>query len=377
MNLPKLYKKTSTGAIQEWEIRVEGPTLITRYGQVDGATQETRDTIQQGKNAGRKNATTAPEQAAAEAAAKHQKQRKKGYVDSVAAAEAGEVDAVIQGGIVPMLAESWWDHRDKVSYPVMVQPKLDGHRCVVIVDFLGVGEVAVRMWSRKREPITSMPHVWREVARVACGWPAGHRVVLDGELFVPGLKLQQISALVRPEEPVEGHERVQYHVYDQVLDANFQVRHRSVQQLLQGADPSYVQPVPTFVTLDAGAVLRHHELFKEGGYEGTVVRQLGAPYEHRRTQQLLKLKDMLDADFRILGVEEGRGKMRGHAGAVVCATADGKEFRATPEGDMAVKKDFWERRAELVGKVGEVRYQALTLDGIPQFPIFARIKENL
>lgn len=368
MELPKLYKKTATGAVEEWSIRVEGATMVTTYGHVGGTLQSTSDTVAAGKNAGRKNATTPPEQAEREAAAKHQKRLKSGYVTSLEAALAGEVDAAVQGGVPPMLAENWWDHHQKVEYPRAAQPKLDGHRMVAVVR----GGDAT-LWTRKREPITSMPHVVEELRRLARGWDSEERV-LDGELFLPGMKLQQIAAMARPKKPVEGHERLQYHLFDKVMPACFLERFDTMCEDVRGCSP-VIQLVPTFTVKNAQQLDDLHASFKAEGYEGTIVRKLGVPYEHRRTQQLLKRKDMRDGDFAILGVEEGRGKMRGHAGAVVCATADGKEFRATPEGEMSVKRETWEGRDALVGKVGEVRYQDLSLDGIPLFPIFVRVKE--
>ena len=130
MNLPTLYKRTSTGAIQQWTISTVGNVIHTTYGQVDGAMQTTSDTVDEGKNVGKKNATTPAQQALAEAIAKHEKQIKRGYVDSVEKAQAGTVDEVIEGGMSPMLAKTFEDHGAKLTYPVAVQPKLDGHRCV-------------------------------------------------------------------------------------------------------------------------------------------------------------------------------------------------------------------------------------------------------
>ena len=70
IDLPMLFKKTSTGAIQYWEIWVEGSSIITRYGQVGtNNPQTTTDTITKGKNAGRANATTSSQQAELEAEA--------------------------------------------------------------------------------------------------------------------------------------------------------------------------------------------------------------------------------------------------------------------------------------------------------------------
>src|SRR5574338_1393561 len=94
--LPRLYKKTSTGAIQYWEIQVlETPNsgtfydLLTEYGQLGtDSPQITVDTITKGKNVGKKNETSISQQAEAEARAKWEKQKKKGYVETIEAEQA-------------------------------------------------------------------------------------------------------------------------------------------------------------------------------------------------------------------------------------------------------------------------------------------------
>ena len=95
----KLYKKTSTGAIQEWTVSVEElngvATIINNYGQVDGKIQESREQVPEGKNTGRANATTALEQAEAQAKSRWEKQLKKGYAQTIEDAQAGITDDVI------------------------------------------------------------------------------------------------------------------------------------------------------------------------------------------------------------------------------------------------------------------------------------------
>ena len=34
--MSKLYKQTTTGAIQTWEVKVEGNVITNTYGQLDG-----------------------------------------------------------------------------------------------------------------------------------------------------------------------------------------------------------------------------------------------------------------------------------------------------------------------------------------------------
>jgi hypothetical protein len=67
MALPTLYCKSKTGKTQVWNIEVIGAKIRVSYGYEGGAVTVNEKTITAGKNLGKKNATTAAEQAALEA----------------------------------------------------------------------------------------------------------------------------------------------------------------------------------------------------------------------------------------------------------------------------------------------------------------------
>jgi len=123
--LPILYKKTNTNAIQYWKINVSGQDscqavgiITVEYGQLNTSSpQITRDTVMEGKNEGKKNETTPLQQALKEAKSKWIKQKKKGYIESLEHAQLGSTDAVITGGINPMLAQKFSEQNHKINYP--------------------------------------------------------------------------------------------------------------------------------------------------------------------------------------------------------------------------------------------------------------------
>lgn len=77
MNHPILYKKTSTGKIQQWTISVFENVIRTEYGQVGGKLQVATDEVEYGKNIGRSNETTPHEQAKTEAKSAWEKKLKR------------------------------------------------------------------------------------------------------------------------------------------------------------------------------------------------------------------------------------------------------------------------------------------------------------
>src|SRR5271170_2412359 len=363
---PILYKKTSTGSIQFWSISVSGNEIVTTYGQLDtDSPQVTTDVIKEGKNAGQSNETSAAQQAEREAKAKWTKQLKKGYVKTQAEAEAGTTDAIIEGGILPMLAHKYAEQGHKIQYPCLGQPKLDGIRCIAIKK----GD-EVTLWSRTRKPIKSVPHIAAAIAKIPGDF------ILDGELYNHEYRqdFDTIIELVRPDEPVEGHEKVQYHVYDAVLPVPFRDRGNWLAQTLIPTDPTVIL-VETHVVKCAADVDAFHELMLEHGYEGAMLRNAASPYVHKRSYDLQKVKTMVDAEFPIVDFEEGKGRLSGHVGAFWCVMPDGGRFKAKPKGKTSKLKEYFNDHSLWTGKQLTVQYQNLTPDGLPRFPVGKSIRD--
>lgn len=365
-SFPILYSQNSNGTIQQWQIMVTLNVITTVYGRHQGKLQTTTDTIKEGKNLGKANATTANEQALAEAQSRWEKKLKSGYVQDINLAKAGGVDTqVIAGGIEPMLAKKFEDEESKVTYPAFVQPKLDGIRCVAIID-----SGTATLWTRTRKAITSVPHIVAALEKAF----AGDTLVLDGELYNHDYKqeFETIVSLVRQQEPKEGHEKVQYHIYDLVdTKARFSERYKRLKQAIKGCK--------TLCLLETHQVESGEELmeffshFKGLGYEGAMYRA-DAAYENKRSNHLLKLKTFCDSEFKIIGVEEGRGRLTG-AAIMVCATKSGETFNCKMEGSIDNLKVILSNRRDVIGKMLTVRYQDFTNGNVPRFPVGVSIRD--
>lgn len=397
---PTLYKLTATGATQSWNIRVEGSTIIKTYGQVGGAMQEARDTITVGKNIGKSNETTPEQQAELEAKSQWEKKLKdKNYHVDVNAAEAGESSDVVEGGILPMLAHSFAKQGHKIKYPACVQPKLDGHRCVAVVEAMpcddcessGIaggpdgyyadkgkpcptcqGATTVTLWSRTRKVITGVPHVAEAVA--ALNLPNG--TVLDGELYNHDYreKFEELTSFIRQATPKPGYEVVQYHVYDVAASGPFWERSNFLTSHL--TDDGTIVVVPTMEVQDAGELTESFGLFTAAGYEGAMVRNSDSPYVNKRSYDLQKIKEFADDEFKIVDVVEGRGRMAGR-GIFVCKSYDGDPFRVKMAGSLDNLTEYLNDKEKFIGRTLTVQFQGLTSDSIPRFPIGLRFREDL
>lgn len=395
MEFKTLYKKTSTGAIQYWTISVkseigEGCTnpdgswnddnegvryglIVTEYGQINTTKPQVFiDPITKGKNIGKKNATSAFEQAQKEAVSRYEKQLKNGYVDSIEKALANSVDDLIEGGIVPMLAQSFSKHGHKIKYPCYAQPKLDGIRCIAILK-----DGVCTLWSRTRKPITGVPHIARAVEDLfnKKGIASGK---LDGELYNHDLKhdFEQIVSHVRQEIPQPGHEIVQYHVYDApIADLTFDQRISALAVVVGHAKDTPIRLVSSFLINSEDDVMEQFEVFTATGYEGLMLRNADSLYVNKKSYDLQKVKEFDDAEFKIIGIKEGRGKLAGHA-IHVCVDSKGEEFDVKLKGDTEILKKHFEDHSLWEGKLMTVQFQGLTgAKQLPRFPVGKAVRD--
>lgn len=379
MDLPILYKKASDGKLQLWGIDVDDEAgILISFGQIGGVLQHSREVITKGKNLGRANATTPQEQAECEALARHTKQRKKGYVESVEAATSGAVDEVIEGGILPMLAPNKSYPKDDdlgkaIKFPAFFQPKLDGMRCIAIVE-----DGKCTLWSRTRKPIRSVPHI---VAAYEAAFPVGY-VTLDGELYNHDFRaeFEELISILRGSEPdAEGrYLKAEHHVYDCLyagamckMEEPFSLRNETVEVLLSRLpSESPIKRVKTISVASWVDLIAAYEAALVEEYEGGMARNADAPYESgKRSRHLQKMKEFETKEFEIIGADEGRGKDAGTVGAFVCKTAEGKEFRVRMRATYARRRELFANPAQWEGKQLTVKFKRWTAYGIPYIPI--------
>lgn len=374
MKLPTLYKKTSTGADQMWEIRTSGNIIFTRFGQVGGKIQETEDLVKSGKNQGRANATTAKEQAELEAKSQWEKKLKKGYVQSLDDARAGKVDSIIEGGYFPMLAHRYDERGDDIKFPAFLQPKLDGHRCTATV-----ADRDATLWSRTRKPISSMPHIANALVDMFIHFPGN--LYPDGELYNHDFhnRFEELTHFIRSSTPEPGYEVLQYHIYDINMPGTFEERFQWLTSVFQshGRPDSPLKLVHTIRVNNEDEMMAAFEEFNAQGYEGAIVRNAHGKYVEKRSVDLQKLKTFIDAEFKIIGVTEGRGKLAGHAIFTCDLGVNGDTFDVKMKGTLESLKAYYQNPKSVIGKELTVKFQGYTKYGRPRFPVGWRFAEKL
>ena len=102
------------------------------------------------------------------------------------------------------------------------------------------------------------------------------------------------------------------------------------------------------------------------------------PYQFTRTNALLKVKVMQDADLLITGVQEGTGKYKGKLGSLIV------DYKGTPVGvgsglSDELREEIWDNQNNYIGRVAKIQYFEETHgeDGLPsiRFPVFIELRE--
>lgn len=371
-SLPRLYKTTGVGRTQTWQIFIDGSQTFTKFGPEGGVIQESAREQSVGKNAGKTNGTTPAQQAQLDAESKWRKKLGSGYVQTLAELKAGAVDARVGGGWWPMLARVFKKEGRHIQYPAYVQPKYNGHRCSAPVD----ERSKCALWTRKRKPRTSVPHIVKALEDLGV---AG--MDFDGELYNHDLRegkgFEKLTHIINQQVPIEGHEAVEFHIYDLHADGTFEERLKKLTDALKNAKLPLVLSETLRVENEDELILAF-EHYRELGYEGAMVRNRDGKYLSHptyRSKDLQKIKEFFDDEFKVVDVKEGKGKMAGHAVFVV-ATENGTTTDAKMKGKLSDLRQYWDHPERVIGKSLTVQYQGHTGSGKLLFPVALRIRED-
>ena len=268
----------------------------------------------------------------------------------------------------------------QVTYPKIIQPKLDGIAC------LAVNGVAV---SRTMKPI---PNKF-----IQSFFAANKYHGLHGELMIAGDFNDVQSGVMR----IEGEPDFYYVVYDLWNhEGSYQERFDTLSTFL----PEYVGRVKLIDNRLVGSAEKCDSLLTsiiDKGYEGAMLRDPESLYKQGRhtlkSQALLKLKKFFDDEAIVIGFEEKmtntnikeldeRGyskrshKLEGMVpadtlGALVVKWKD-VEFKIGSGYNDEQRKHIWDNRENLLGKLVTYKYQELSKYGVPRFPVWKCFREE-
>ena len=361
-NMPQfqpLYKPDTKGNACVWSISVNDDSYTISHGKVDGKIQN-KTTICAPKNVGRSNESTATDQALKEAEAKWiERKDRKGY--GLTMEEATDCNK-------PMLAMDYHKAGHRITYPCLVQPKLDGVRA--FIEKVSDTEVTITSRTGKDFP-ADLSHIEQWALK---SMDVG--LILDGELYIHGKELEDIVSAVKKTKPSTA--KVEFWIFDYVdLKLGFIERYLWLYNYFKPLRMSmFNEPallVPSEDLLSEKALKSWHRIYVDDGYEGIMLRNHEGAYKAgKRSPDLQKYKTFLDEEFMISAVLED--KDGNPVFKLICGDTS---FTCVLKGDKDENRaKYITGNANVIGKYMTVKYQKKYRDsGLPQFPTGVAIRD--
>ena len=265
-----------------------------------------------------------------------------------------------------MLADDSKKHEKKMVGNVIVEPKLDGVRVVVICD---VDKDEVKLFSRNGKELSNFPEINKQFDDMLD--QMGESMVFDGEVMS-----DDFQTLMR-----EIHRKGGAKTDDAVLnlfdclpledfkegECGLSITKRK--QLLDdynfGPNINLVEYVKMNLSDEDGQkqFADYNKLCIDKGFEGIMVKPIGGVYECKRSTLWLKVKPFIEVSLTVKDVEEGTGRNVGKLGALIVEGKDDGKFIKTNVGSGltdADRENYWKAKDKLIGQVVEVRADAIT-----------------
>ncbi len=283
------------------------------------------------------------------------------------------LNKVFGAGFIPsfnvMLAEKYVENTAFVEgKKFIITEKFDGVRCMLIFNDAG----KPTFFSRAGKSFDDMNELAQEVMQL------DPQYVYDGELLL-GIEQEINSAdLYRMTVKVTAKDGIKtglvYNVFDALPKVDLlngccltacEERKAQLSKQLEQLSLPHVKNVPIlYVGNDMKKIDELCDEYTDLGREGVMVNIADAPYECKRTKNLLKVKRFNTADVRVLDWEEGTGANKGKLGAVIVEfiAPDGQKYKCkVGSGFEKEEREFFFAQPEkIVGHIIEIGYFELS-----------------
>ncbi len=196
---------------------------------------------------------------------------------------------------------------------------------------------------------------------------------LDGELWIGRQQFDQVSGATRKLHPVDADwQLITYQVYELPHGlGDFSDRVAALRASVDKAHVPWLQVVSQFDVPDDAQLQRLLREYVGNGSEGLMLHRRDAVWQTGRSDVLLKLKLILDAEAKVVDYEPGKGKYEGLLGALLVEMPNGIQFRLGTGFS-----DELRRFPPAIGSIVTYQYRDLTPQGIPKFANFLRVRHE-
>ncbi len=199
------------------------------------------------------------------------------------------------------------------------------------------------------------------------------KVQLDGELWMERGKFDELSGAVRKDKPIDAEwKNISYQIFELPnAKGTFEARAKRIVEIVKQANLPHLKAVAQFRVNDEAALnSRLKQVVKNGG-EGLMLHRADAIYTIGRSDVLLKLKPLFDAEAKVIAHTLGKGKYAGKLGALVVETPQGIRFKLGTGFS-----DTQRNHPPQIGSLVTYTYKDTTKNGKPKFASFLRVRNE-
>ena len=294
------------------------------------------------------------------------------------------------GFTLPMLAKVLKDNKpfDKRRY--LGQYKINGVRCIIGAIKTNDLFNPIRLTYRSREgtdwtpKLTWMDDVIKpEIKDDLLDAMLEEGACLDGELYLPGYKVNDINSFVKNEK-LPQHYQLQYWCYDIAIDnmsydARRKFRTENINRICYTFDTydqhlnnkSKLILLPDVVISDIDDATRFRDKFISLGFEGLIVRDVSSAYQFgARNLAMLKYKRVDDAKFKIVDVVP-EGVRTTLCKFVLRNDINDELFEATGNFDHSRQEYILKHKEDYIGKLATCEYRERS--GVKNVPFHCKL----
>jgi DNA ligase-1 len=289
------------------------------------------------------------------------------------------------------LAEKFEGNEKKINFESgewWASRKLDGVRCITIIDQNG----EPRFYSRAGNEFLTLERLAEDIKKLGL-----KSKVLDGEVCIMkegGLEDFQgiIKEIGRKNHTIESPK---YYIFDILELEEFNSKSGKVSlsarliilnALFQMHELSLAEPLPQFQITSKEEFEKIASDATDMGYEGIMIRK-NIGYEGKRSKNLLKVKKMHDAEYKVIDLEPGVNRIIENNREVeeimlkaVIVEHKGNRVRVGSGFSINQRRKYHENPNEILGKIITVQFFEETTDQHGQhslrFPVFKAIYNN-
>ena len=195
---------------------------------------------------------------------------------------------------------------------------------------------------------------------------------IDGELWSKRGDFENISSITSVKKPHDGWKNITYNIFEiPNQQGGLLQRLEVLKNYLKTNTNTPIRIIEQLTCKDKEHLKNFLKEIEDKGGEGVVLRNPDAPYIGKRTDEALKVKSFEDSECEVLGYKRGKGKFENQTGSIKCKLEDGKIFYIGSGLSEAQRVNPPE-----IGSIVTYKYQGITKNGFPRFPVYLRVRDK-